>query len=405
MSYISFLLPVYFSISLFSFGGPIGQLIKFIFLAIVCLSIFQKRNKPYLNKETLRISLFYIISVLLLCIIHSIVYNVPSILLSIISWLLVFFLMSSIEFKGKADVIVKSISTTVVVLDLVLLYFCFTQGDFSYYPRSDIRNSVGLDKPNFSLYYSVYFCLAYLACLKKKNLKFHLIIFPLSFFLNIYLIQSKLALTAFILFALVHYLLNKEKLYKKRIKKMLKIIIFVVLSFILIQPSMLSIPDEFKILVNQVVGENVLDYTKELKDDNTYTIRSAIKAYCFNLFLQHPLVGIGLGNYKEKAGSNVTFDIGYGNYLTIKETESQILQIMVEGGIWYLASFLVLSIYILRGLILNLKKHSFEFSVCEAFAIALPLFYICFGNDFFNITFWIMLGFSLSRSSDIKKGK
>ena len=363
--------------------------------------MLQKKNKPCYNKKNAKVAALYIFSILTLCVIHSLLFNVPDIVARILSWLFAFFVVSVVDFNGKTESISKSICSVVVVLNVVLALFCFKCGEFAY-PRWAISN-LGIDKPSFSLFYGVYFCLAYIEYLTGRKKVFHAILFLITFILNVYVVQSKLALTAFILFAVVHFVLNKNVEIKSRIKKLSAKLLIAFLLIFAINPSIISVPDEFKTMVNQFAGKEVLEVSKVMRDDNTYTMRAAIRVHCFKLFVQHPLFGVGLGNYKKYTGSDVTFYTGGGNYISINEAESQMLGILVEGGLWYIISYTLLCIYILKKIITNFIRNRENYGLMVAFSIIVPLIYMCFGNDFFCMNFWILLGFSLSASGKRKE--
>lgn len=394
MSYINFLLPAYFIITLFSLPSILDKPIKFLFLLVVCVAMLQKKNKPRYNKKNAKVATLYVFSILILCVIHSLLFNVPDVIVRILSWLFIFVVVSAIDFKGKTESVSRSISLVVVVLNIVLVLFCIKHGEFAY-PRWAI-SGLGIDKPVFSLFYGVYFCLAYVEYLIRKNKMLHMVLFPITFILNVYVIQSKLALTAFVLFAVVHFVVNKNIEIRSRIKKLMGKIILVFLLVLMVNPSMISVPDEFKTMVNQVAGKEVIAVSKMMKDDNTYTMRAAIRVHCFRLFFQHPLFGVGLGNYKKYTGSDVTFYTGGGNYVSINEAESQVLGILVEGGLWYIVSYALLCIYILKKIIIEFVRKKEDYNLMVAFSIIVPLVYMCFGNDFFCMDFWILLGFTLS---------
>lgn len=394
---IQYALPFYFALSLFPCFSRIGlseQFGKFGLLILIFLLLFLKSSKAHYLRFSSRIALLYIISILGLSCFHVIMYGFPQNPVRLISWLSVFFIMSSFSFKNETKVFSVSIKIVVLLIDFILLYFCLVHSNLYFY-RSDVA-AVGIDKPTITFYFTLYCSIVYTEYIHNACKKIDYFLFPLTIFINIYIAQSKLALTSILIFIFVYHVINQSQEYKIRVKTILKIVIPCAIILFIWDPTFFFLPDEFKIMANHYLGTDVFNTSTTLKDTNTYSIRQAIRAHCFNLFFKNPILGVGIGNYRNYAGSDVTFNIGNGAYVTITEAESQFLGILVEGGLWYIISFASLLVFICVQATMTLRKkiNSFESSIC--LAIIIPLIYLCFGNDFFNVNFWIIIGYCLS---------
>lgn len=144
--------------------------------------------------------------------------------------------------------------------------------------------------------------------------------------------------------------------------------------------------DPIKDAINRVVGTEVFEIKRVNMKSDTYDIRNDLWIYCMTqLFPNHPILGIGLGNYSQYASK------GPMSIRDIGETESSLLAVITEGGIAY---FTILSFFFFKTLILlwhKLKRHK-DYYDYIGFCFFCSYLVMMIGNDFLDSLFWIQSG-------------
>ena len=172
----------------------------------------------------------------------------------------------------------------------------------------------------------------------------------LSFFtiVNVLIVQSKTSLLGIIVefFLLWIFLPHKRNM----IKKILLLVAFVAFVIVFFFPKMI-LDEGLMYGINRVTGIDFFDYNSFDKSldrmSQTFDIRNDIRLYCFKLFNENPIIGIGFANYRDinASSSNYFNDIG--------DTESSWIQIMVEGGAFFI---ICMSSFFLYPIILGYTK-------------------------------------------------
>ena len=184
------------------------------------------------------------------------------------------------------------------------------------------------------------------------------------------------------------YLIVSEK--RKKIRKILlySLLIIVASSFFFPQ---IGLPQELRYGINRIIGIKLFEENysmSELHLSYTYDVRIGMREYCYKLFSENPLLGIGIGNfynYNRYSGN-------FFNHLT--QTESSWLQIMTEGGVCLIIIYLMLFATPLLLAVKHLRKYGFrdDYVATTCMCFFLCFFLSFFYNDFTDSFFWISTG-------------
>lgn len=137
--------------------------------------------------------------------------------------------------------------------------------------------------------------------------------------------------------------------------------------------------------INYIAGYEVLELDR-VRVENTFSMRNDLLYTCLNLFAEYPFLGIGLGNFPY-------YNKGY--FSEIGETESSVLQIITEGGLFYTVLMFTFYWYVIQYVVKNNKRN---FSYQNSLVMAFPIIYliISFTNDFMDNMYWAFMGITCS---------
>ena len=217
---------------------------------------------------------------------------------------------------------------------------------------------------------------------KKKNAFFWIMLSVLA--LGIILINKRgfmldIAISLLVVFLVARQSEGKMKLRLNRVL----IVVFSILIIIGVLFAMyMSIP-----LVRQSIN-NITD--KFADDDGTLSGRTELYDLAIRLFKQHPIIGIGWGNFREQS-LHVFRMTSSKTY----ETHNVYLQLLCETGVIGLAAFLITIIWMLvytirRFMRVNSMYPDSEASLALRLSMYLQLFFItyCFsGNPLYDYVF------------------
>lgn len=306
--------------------------------------------------------------------------------------ILVLFLFAIKRFQYES---LKYISYAIKIAALVIsisAYILYMK--YGFY----VRNEIIVDKQLTSCIYSLCYVFCWIDIIfssfnyaakhnRKRLIELMSNIICLLFILysNFVIIGSKTSVFAlpFVIFAL--YINCKDDM-KRHYKKILYITMIMSLLFLIFY-SRTIFNDDIKEGINHLFNAQIYELNRgNNREITTFSVRSIIIEYCMNLFSQYPVLGIGLGNFDYYNRSM---------FSTLKETESSVLSVITEGGIYYTLLLLWFYFILIRKAICSLKKH-FAYEYCIALAIPVMFFVICIGNDFMDNMYWLMMGISYS---------
>ena len=217
---------------------------------------------------------------------------------------------------------------------------------------------------------------------KRKNAYFWAIVALFS--ISLLLINKRgfildIAISLFVVFLVSR---QSEGRIKLRLNRVLIVLVSILIIIGVLFAMYMSIP-----LVRQSVN-NILD--KFADDDGTLSGRAQLYDLALRLFRQHPIVGIGWGNFREQS-------MHVYNSLSTKtfETHNVYLQLLCETGILGLAAFLItitwMMVYTIRRFMrINAEDRDSNAALALRLSMYLQLFFItyCFsGNPLYDYVF------------------
>ena len=363
----------------------ISRQILLIFPIIIWIVSIVLGKKIYFGKN----HLFLSIILLSLCLVQLLVFQNYTDIFSMFAYCSVF-LLCGINFKqNDLEIICKTIVfISIFMIGEAIFYYVMLQswGWGTY----NVRNFTTAPKEDYTILLSVAFVYLFLKFMSKKEqgLKRYAVIglMILELGVNVIIIQSK---TAIIILILALVFIYKKSSSKQ--KKKIRCIFFVALTAgsILVLSNSKYIPDFVYVFLNRYTGlfgnktANIANYSKY---SGTYEQRNSIYGYCFELIMQHPIFGIGFGNFGK-------YSILSSNLLIseLTQAESGVLDAFVNGGIIYGILYLQIIFYpIIKG-ICN-KKIVDRNSNILFLIIALTIVICAFTNDCESVTFWLIVG-------------
>lgn len=350
----------------------IESVCKIFLLLIMLYFIFKEKTNILLQNETLFLRLSIILFVLQLLFFQNI---------RILQWIVNVFVFYFLSKYSKKDYLVYF--TWAMRIAGVALAASAIQLAIEYGAMFFFRSETFMDKQYYTCFLGISSIICLVDIIYKKNTVLNTILLIIYLAVNILIIQSKLSLFSFGVIAVLFFLLQDTDTKKRFwiIVKWLFLTSCVVAYFF---PN-LVIPDPIKYGINTLLGENVFYIeTNVSRLDSTYDTRSRLWLYCTTLFLEYPLIGIGIGNF-------ANFNKGTATIGQLEETESSLLSIICEGGIFYcILMFFFFSFIFKRAWRLVIYNKSYIGNIC--LCIIATYIILIIGNDFMDSLFWISLG-------------
>lgn len=296
-------------------------------------------------------------------------------------------MMSQVSEKSTFTCFKYSIITLSILLSLDALWHLpqlLASGTGLY----NIRIYTLVDKPwySFILSFSVIILLIEVTY-NKINKIFATILIIVNLAINIIVVQSKATILC-IGVALFLVLVNSSAKNRKRI--LLGLILLSILAILIVHFYPEKIPAYIGAAIYQIFGINIGDYGDQYNRLNyTFDARNNIYDYVWGIFEEHPLLGIGFGNYTV-LGSN---------YTGITDTESSLLQSFVGGGAVFALSYILLCITISLNLFKLCKNKHYQCKDVELLVLFVIYFILNIQNDYFSLIYFLFMGMTISRVS------
>ena len=230
--------------------------------------------------------------------------------------------------------------------------------------------------------------------LYNRNKWFNIIslfIFVLS---NVFIVQSKTSLLALLLELIILYL-TFPKIRAKYNKYLKYIVVLGCFAFVLL-PTV-TLPQELTYGINRVIGFELLDQSNFTRSTDrlgtTFDVRDRVRDFCFNLFSDNPIFGIGQGNFK------VINNASSSDFNNLTQTESSWLQILTEGGLFYLFTMMFFFLKPMSDVRRILRKsnktrYTYYYLMAGSFFLVFSILYLF--NDFADSLFWLSAGIMTS---------
>lgn len=256
------------------------------------------------------------------------------------------------------------------------------------------REDALIDKGMLTMWYAMLYCITISDILMKRNIILNGLLFVSIFAFNLFIVQSKTATFTACVFVVMVYLLSEKELRKRYKRWLLPILLTLAVAIVMYPDDLL--PESMRIATNHIVGTEVFSVDAASKQFNTFYVRQEIDAFTLMLFLEHPLIGIGCGGYKNYA------------FLGITECENTYADIFVEGGILWGIPMLLIMGYILYHAIMNVRKKRNVSANYMCLAIIISMIIAFRYNDFVRPFTFIYLGccyFIVSKSRKVEANR
>lgn len=363
-------------------GKELSSLVKMMLLGLMFFFIilFAKEDNRYLEYESILIpgfSIYFFFNLIFWWNLEILRWGVNIVLFFI------FYRYSSYKCFYVFSFIIK-------FMTLICTFFIFT--DSLYYGEWIYDRAGGIMDKSYLTYF---LALTYFFCVVDILYNRHTIFNMLSLFfclvVNIMVIQSKTSLFAFVINLVLLFCFYSE--LRRMIKKYIKYLIPIGIIFFVFFVRIPSSQEDLKYGINRVLSFELFDEANFIRTEDrlgaTFDIRKDVREYCFELFWDNPIFGIGQGNYKfiNQKSDN------YFNQLS--DTESSWLQILVEGGIYYIfimAYFFLKPINDIRRKLKYNPNSLYSYYYVMSFSFFITCFVMYFFNDFTDSLFWISAG-------------
>lgn len=363
-------------------------------LLFMCLCIF---NKGLLQVDSNIKGLLYINLFVFIC--HMLLCGVGSNEIKYFLYFIVFLVVNSLVSKQNWKIVEIALVGIGVFLSLDALQYLpdlISRGVRIY----NVANSTILDKSVYTLVLTLAFICLLVNCLDKNLIKTARIVslVLMVFFgaINIVLIQSKLFILVLTATIFVLYFFTNDT-PKKFVRSFSLVAVLLIVVAFVFYPQI--IPDYIYVFLNRylgVFGDAVSSITAYDRYTTTYSMRGTVYDFAFDLFLNHPLFGVGFGNYKIYAIENAGLLGG------VTQTESSMMNVLVEGGAIYFVTHLALLLLLLQRIIRVKKKDSENLLYTKLLVILIAYVILNTGNDFYNVLYWVILGYIYKLTKESK---
>lgn len=296
-------------------------------------------------------------------------------------WLLLFVIATSIK-KEQIPLIISSFLTGMFISEVIAYGVFF---EFWTFKHATVENPSPF---MFWIDYSVFMAFTSILLLNRvlsKNYNLKEKIFFILFFIsvtgNLFLAIGRTGQVAFIVAIFVLMILH----YRLSIKSILLSLLFLTTIFI----TAYQLSDSFKI--RSQAGLKDIQNIQEMNLNGSWGIRVAFWITTFDIVKQHPILGIGLGDFKDETAKIVnTTNYPYLNdntkkFMSDNDPHNQYLLVLLQMGIVGLSIFLYMIYQILK---LNIKDSEIK----ELSILFVTVFFVsCFTEPLFFKQFTIAL--------------
>lgn len=297
--------------------------------------------------------------------------NVFTLLLKIVM-LLLFVRYANLRFSKyylNSVIIITLLSS----IPLVVYYFIY-----GYYARDLIVFDKSYQTFLFGVSYVYLFFL-----LTKDNIKHKvllLILLAYLFVCNVFILQSKTSIFAFISIVALWSFLHPSRLKKFCSRYCLYFLLAAITLPLL--PFKMEMPVAIKQAINICAGQEVYKINVYVSEE-TYEVRRDVRKKMWKVLDESPLLGDGIGQMEQTLKST-----GY----SLSQGESQLVDFALEGGYTYVFAFCILIIPLLLQAAHRTWRSTSQ-NENEFVFLSLVLFSIlCFGNETISIVTLMYIG-------------
>lgn len=292
------------SVNLYDYSFPIYQILILFLTAICGFKIIYEKKVRIINKKYL----VWLITFIFMTIVSSIwainsKYTHSAIMYLIFNFLIFFDMLIYCDEENKVYNIIKIYLIAMIYMCIRLILFENGSPGSMYF-----GNIVGMYFNNIAISLAFGIALSLLLYFKKKKIIYILTI-PLFYYV-IYLTGSRKGLLLPIVFFIIFYFLNNRKSIKKYINFLVIIMIGISIIYVVLKNNE-ALSLRMSELFESFAGKEVSDYS--------VNERNFFRSTAMELFLENPIIGIGINNfaaYMEQIGySHVAYS--HCNYTEI----------------------------------------------------------------------------------------
>ena len=345
-------------------------------ICLIPFIIFTFMSKCKMNNTAFILRI--IISILILLVLNFVFCEPHTFSMRLLFNIIFLYFVSYKEIPLKSLVTVFTFVKISAILFAASVFYLYLS--YGFYVRTEAL----IDKSLASGVLALCFMVCWIDVILDRKRIINVLIIAVILYIDIFIIVSKTSIFSFLFFIVITFFYMKKedrRIYMRISKYILGIACIIIFIF----PD-IALSDDLKETINTIIGQDVYELSK-VRVDNTFSVRGYLIEYSINqLFLNHPFIGIGIGNF---AYYNQSF------YSDIGETESSALAIITEGGVYYAVVMIVFYYTLIKK---GIKRIRERLGYEECIAVGLPIVYfiLCIGNDFMDSLYWIMMGISYS---------
>jgi len=382
------------------------KILSFLTLTSLAYSYFIKKQKYSLPKNSLFIYLifFLLISFISTLIAKNIIYSLETLIrlsfLFLLFILIVLIINDENKFKNGMYIIILA---NVLPIFLSLIVYIFTKLNILIYPINRLNHIlisesgryVGfLGNPN-EFASSLLLLIPYLFIFIIYSKNYLNKLFGVSYLfitLIIFILTRSRGAYLALLFVLILFLLFKKIFLKRKLKHFLPFFLIVLL---------VCIPFISIFLERLVTLESISSVKEDIQEGEktSITIRYDLALKSIAAFISSPLIGIGIGNFKD-------YYLKHGIFKAERPTENAYLSMLANLGLLGFIMFIMIILYTMKNFIIAYRLGKSKFKLWIMASLIAFLGYSFYGityNIQYEKPFWFLLALSVVSINIVNK--
>lgn len=374
-----FQLSSFFTTNGFDF---INQFKNIILLVLSFILYWQNRAKPF--SLPIHVKIYFMI--LLIIILAEGICGLLSSAYGVLTGMFLLWVVSRYCDADFEKYFSRSIICVTFISTIPLVYYYIIYG---YYARAEIIFDKSMQ--TFLFGYSFVYLLTQSMNQNRKNIPYIILCLLFLFWCNVFILQSKTSIFGMLSVMILVLIFNRKSLI--HIIKRCKYIFIGGILFFSFSSLEIEIPTGIQQAVNKFTGQQIYDIGPSVREE-TYETRELIRKKTYKILDENFFLGSGFGNVEKSLISTRT---------GAKQAESQLYDILLEGGYSYLMAVCIL---FLPLLIISYKQFRFKYHHPDAYYVFYQTFMfiiLCIGNEMFSSIAWIFIGTLIFKTNLFKQ--
>ena len=195
-------------------------------------------------------------------------------------------------------------------------------------------------------------------------------------------VESKMAILAFAFTIGFEFFITRKKYKKRYLKIFLLVFGFASIIGLLLSLKIIKIPDYVVAALSFLGGK--FDAVNSVYYETFFT-RGEILKNGLLVWLRFPIFGVGYGGYYDYVSTQGMQNLSTG----ITDIESAALGVLVEGGLAYFISNVLIYSAIIKNIVVK-KKYTEHW--VDYVGIFTCIVFLLLGNDFMSVFYWVIIG-------------